>query len=605
MSEQSTSLRASANGPQDMTPSEAFVETLAANGVTDMFGIMGSAFMDAMDIFAPAGIRLIPVVHEQGAGHMADGYARVSGRHGVVIGQNGPGISNCVTAIAAAYWAHSPVVIVTPEAGTMGIGLGGFQEANQLPMFQEFTKYQGHVTHPARMAEFTARCFDRAQAEMGPTQLNIPRDYFYGKVKVEIPQPRRLDRGAGGEQSLDDAAALIAQAKFPVIISGGGVVMADAIEECKALAERLGAPVVNSYLHNDSFPANHPLWCGPLGYQGSKAAMKLLSRADVVIALGSRLGPFGTLPQHGMDYWPKDAKIIQIDADHKMLGLVKKISVGICGDAKAAAIALTQRLEGRTLACDGSRGDRADQIATEKAAWEKELDDWTHERDAYSLDMIEEQKQEKPFSGGQYLHPRQVLRELEKAMPEDVMVSTDIGNINSVANSYLRFNKPRSFFAAMSWGNCGYAFPTIIGAKVAAPHRPAVSYAGDGAWGMSLMETMTCVRHNIPVTAVVFHNRQWGAEKKNQVDFYNRRFVAGELDNQSFAAIARAMGAEGITVDRLEDVGPALKRAIDMQMNEGKTTIIEIMCTRELGDPFRRDALSKPVRMLDKYKDYV
>ncbi|MFL9919989.1 sulfoacetaldehyde acetyltransferase [Paraburkholderia fungorum] len=593
------------SGPQAMTPSEAFVETLAANGVTDMFGIMGSAFMDAMDIFAPAGIRLIPVVHEQGAGHMADGYARVSGRHGVVIGQNGPGISNCVTAIAAAYWAHSPVVMITPEAGTMGIGLGGFQEAKQLPMFQEFTKYQGHVTHPARMAEFTGRCFDRALAEMGPTQLNIPRDYFYGQIKAEIPQPQRLDRGPGGDQRLNEAAELLAQAKFPVIISGGGVVMADAIEECKALAERLGAPVVNSYLHNDSFPADHPLWCGPLGYQGSKAAMKLIQRADVVVALGSRLGPFGTLPQHGMDYWPQNAKIIQIDADHKMLGLVKKISVGICGDAKAAAVALTQRLEGRTLACDASREDRAGHIAAEKAAWEKELDGWTHERDPYSMDMIEEQKNERTPGGGNYLHPRQVLRELEKAMPDDVMVSTDIGNINSVANSYLRFTKPRSFFAAMSWGNCGYAFPTIIGAKVAAPHRPAVSYAGDGAWGMSLMETMTCVRHNIPVTAVVFHNRQWGAEKKNQVDFYNRRFVAGELDNQSFAGIARAMGAEGVTVDRLEDVGPALKRAIDAQMNHGKTTIIEIMCTRELGDPFRRDALAKPVRLLDKYKDYV
>ncbi|CAB3665312.1 Sulfoacetaldehyde acetyltransferase [Paraburkholderia sediminicola] len=593
------------SGPQAMTPSEAFVETLAANGVTDMFGIMGSAFMDAMDIFAPAGIRLIPVVHEQGAGHMADGYARVSGRHGVVIGQNGPGISNCVTAIAAAYWAHSPVVMITPEAGTMGIGLGGFQEAKQLPMFQEFTKYQGHVTHPARMAEFTGRCFDRALAEMGPTQLNIPRDYFYGQIKAEIPQPQRLDRGPGGDQRLNEAAELLAQAKFPVIISGGGVVMADAIEECKALAERLGAPVVNSYLHNDSFPADHPLWCGPLGYQGSKAAMKLIQRADVVIALGSRLGPFGTLPQHGMDYWPQNARIIQIDADHKMLGLVKKISVGICGDAKAAAVALTQRLEGRTLVCDASREERAGEIAAEKAAWEKELDGWTHERDPYSLDMIEEQKDERTPGGGNYLHPRQVLRELEKAMPDDVMVSTDIGNINSVANSYLRFKKPRSFFAAMSWGNCGYAFPTIIGAKVAAPHRPAVSYAGDGAWGMSLMETMTCVRHNIPVTAVVFHNRQWGAEKKNQVDFYNRRFVAGELDNQSFAGVARAMGAEGVTVDRLEDVGPALKRAIDAQMNHGKTTIIEIMCTRELGDPFRRDALAKPVRLLDKYKDYV
>ncbi|WP_035572977.1 sulfoacetaldehyde acetyltransferase [Halomonas halocynthiae] len=600
-----TDTRQVVEGKQVMTPSEAFVETLVANGVTDMFGIMGSAFMDAMDIFAPAGIRLVPVVHEQGAAHMADGYARVSGRHGAVIGQNGPGISNCVTGIAAAYWAHSPVVIVTPETGTTGIGLGGFQECHQLPMFQEFTKYQGHVTHPSRMAEYTGRCFDRAMSEMGPTQLNIPRDYFYGEIECEIPKPARLDRGPGGTKTLNEAAELLAKAKFPVIVSGGGVVMADGVEACKALAERLGAPVVNSYQHNDSFPASHSLWCGPLGYQGSKAGMKLISQADVVVALGTRLGPFGTLPQHGMDYWPKDAKIIQIDADHKMLGLVKKIAVGICGDAKEAAEAITERLASRELVCDATKGERAEQIASEKAAWERELDEWTHEKDPFSLDAIDEARGETPFSGGEYLHPRQVLRELEKAMPEDVMVSTDIGNINAVAHSYLRFEKPRSFFAPMSFGNCGYALPTIMGAKVAAPERPAIAYAGDGAWGMSLMEIMTAVRHEIPVTAVVFHNRQWGAEKKNQVEFYNRRFVAGELDNQSFAEIGRAMGAEGITVDRLEDVGPALKKALDMQMNEGKTCVIEIMCTRELGDPFRRDALKKPVRLLEKYQDYV
>ena len=592
-------------GVQKMTPSEAFVETMVANGVTDIFGIMGSAFMDAMDIFAPAGIRLIPVVHEQGAAHMADGYARVSGRHGVVIGQNGPGISNCVTAIAAAYWAHSPVVIVTPETGTMGMGLGGFQEANQLPMFQEFTRYQAHVVNPRRMAELTGRAFDRAISEMGPTQLNIPRDYFYGEIQCEIPRPMRVERGAGGEHSLHEAAELLAQAKFPVILAGGGVVMGDAVEECKQLAERLGAPVVTGYLRNDAFPASHPLWAGPLGYQGSKAAMKLIAQADVVVALGSRMGPFGTLPQHGMDYWPKNAKIIQVEADHTNLGLVKKISVGIHGDAKAAAKAITQRLQGRTLACDASKEQRAQTIRSEKEAWEKELDSWTHERDAYSLDMIEEAKKEKTFNGGEYLHPRQVLRELEKAMPPRAMVSTDIGNINSVANSYLRFEEPRSFFAPMSFGNCGYALPTIIGAKLAAPDRPAIAYAGDGAWGMSMVEIMTCVRHDIPVTAVVFHNRQWGAEKKNQVDFYNRRFVAGELDNPSFAQIARSMGSEAIVVDRLEDVGAALKRAVDMQMNERKTCVVEILCTRELGDPFRRDALSKPVRFLDKYKDYV
>jgi sulfoacetaldehyde acetyltransferase len=584
-----------------MTPSEAFVETLVANGVTDIFGIMGSAFMDAMDIFAPAGIRLIPVVHEQGGAHMADGYARVSGRHGVVIGQNGPGISNCVTAIAAAYWAHSPVVMITPETGTMGMGLGGFQEANQLPMFEEFTKYQGHVNNPNRMAEFTGRCFDRAMSEMGPTQLNIPRDYFYGDIDVEIPQPMRIDRGPGGEKTLDEAAELIAKAKFPVLLSGGGVVMGDAIEECKALAERLGCPVANSYLHNDSFPASHPLWTGPLGYQGSKAAMSLMSKADVIIALGTRLGPFGTLPQYGIDYWPKEAKIIQVDADHKMLGLVKKISVGICGDAGAAAKALLARIDDKTLACDASRDDRAATIAAEKESWEKELSNWIHENDDYSLDMIEEQKSEE----GNWLHPRQVLRELEKAMPKDVMVSTDIGNINAVSNSYLRFERGRSFFAPMSFGNCGYSLPTMIGAKCAAMDRPAVAYSGDGAWSMSMVEVMTAVRHNIPVTAVVFHNRQWGAEKKNQVDFYGRRFVADELTCQDFNAIAKAMGAEAITVDQLDQVGPALKQAIETQMNDGKTTVIEIMCTRELGDPFRRDALSKPVRHLAKYKDYV
>ena len=422
-------------------------------------------------------------------------------------------------------------------------------------------------------------------------------DYFYADGEFSIPQPRRIDRGAGGEETLNKAVAIIAQAKFPVIVSGGGVVMADGVDECKALAERLGAPVVNSYLHNDSFPASHELWCGPLGYQGSKAAMKLISKADVVIALGTRLGPFGTLPQHDMDYWPKDAKIVQIDADHKMLGLVKPITVGICGDAKAVAEALTEKLSSANLVCDATKAERATKIAQEKVAWEEELDNWIHETDQYSMDMIQDLEEG-------WLHPRQVLRELEKAMPEDVMVSTDIGNINSVANSYLRFEKPRSFFAPMSFGNCGYALPTIIGAKAAAPHRPAVSYAGDGAWAMSMVETMTCIRHDIPVTAVVFHNCQWGAEKKNQVDFYDRRFIADELTDQNFVKIAESMGAEGIHVDKLEEVGPALKKAIDMQMNEGKTTIIEIMCTRELGDPFRKDALSKPVRYLEKYKDY-
>lgn len=583
-------------GRHRMTPSEAFVETLVAQGVTDVFGIVGSAYMDALDLFPAAGIRFVMVAHEQGAAHMADGYARVSGRHGVCIAQNGPGITNFVTAVAAAYWAHSPVVVVTPETGSMTLGLGGFQETEQLPIFSKITKYQAHVNNKARMAELTGRAFDRALLELGPTQLNIPRDYFYGDIEAEIPTPIRIERGAGGEAALAQAADLLAQAKFPVILSGGGVINADGWGEAIALAELLQAPVANSYLHNDSFPANHPLWCGPLGYQGSKAAMKLMARADVVLALGTRLGPFGTLPQHGLDYWPKGAKIIQVDADAKMLGLVKPISVGLCGDAKAAAQALVQRLEGRALACHANRDARLADIRAEKDAWERELAGWTHEKDAWSIETAK---------GSSHMHPREMLRELERAMPARAMVSTDIGNICSVSNSYLRFDEPRSMFAAMAFGNCGYAFPTIIGAKLAAPDRPAIAYVGDGAWGMSFGEIQTCVRENIPVTAVVFNNGQWGAEKKNHVDFYSNRFLGVNLDRQpSWAAVARAMGADGLVVDRVSDVGPALAAAAKAQ-REGRTTVLEMMVTAELGDPFRRDALSKPVRHLDKYRAYV
>ena len=580
-------------GKVKMTPSEAFVETLVSQGVTDIFGIVGSAYMDALDLFETAGIRFISVAHEQGAGHMADGFSRVSGRHGVCIGQNGPGITNFVTPIAAAYWAHSPVVVITPETGSMTLGLGGFQETDQLPIFSKITKFQAHVNNKARMAEMTARAFDRAHIELGPTQLNIPRDYFYGEGDFEIPTPITIERGAGGEGALDEAAELLSKAKFPVILSGGGVIMGNGIDAAIKLAELLDAPVCNSYLHNDSFPANHRLWCGPLGYQGSKAAMKLIAKADVVIALGTRLGPFGTLPQHGIDYWPANAKIIQIDADAKMLGLVKKISVGICGDARAAALALVARLKGKSLACHANRDARLATVAKERKAWEKELDGWTHETDAYSIEVAK---------ASTYMHPRQVLRELEKAMPARAMVSTDIGNICSVSNSYLRFNEPRSMFAAMSFGNCGYAFPTIIGAKLAAPDRPAIAYVGDGAWGISFNEVQTCVRENIPVTAIVFNNGQWGAEKKNHVDFYNRRYLGVALDNQPhWANVAIAMGAEGLRIDQLADVGPALAEACDAQ-KRGRTTILEIMVTKELGDPFRRDALALPTRFLSKYK---
>jgi sulfoacetaldehyde acetyltransferase len=476
------------------------------------------------------------------------------------------------------------VVAITPETGSMTIGLGGFQETEQLPIFSKITRYQAHVNRPERIAELTHRAFQLALLERGPTQVNIPRDYFYGEFDYTIPTPVVVRRAAGSPESLDEAAALLAAARFPVILAGGGVIMSDGQREAVALAEHLEAPVVCSYLHNDAFPASHRLACGPLGYQGSKAAMRILAQADVVLVLGSRLGPFGTLPQYGIEYWPKGAKIIQVDADHRVLGLVKNVDVVVHGDARGAAREILRRLEQSnvTIASRANAAERLAEVERQKRAWAQELEGISS-------------------ASGSPIAPRRALRELARALPKGSMVTTDIGNVCSVANSYLEFDEAPSFFAAMSFGNCGYAFPTAMGAKVAKPNRPAVAYVGDGAWGMSLNEVLTCVREKIAVVAVVFNNGQWGAEKKNQIDYYADRYLGTNLENPSFAAVARAMGADGVTVDHPDQVGDALRAALA----SGRPTVLELMLTQELGEPFRRDALKKPKRLLPKYAAYT
>ncbi len=564
-----------------MTTSEALVETLVAEGITLVPGIVGSAYMDALDLFAAAGIRFLPVCHEQNAIHMADGYARITNRPSFSIAQNGPGITNFVTAVAAAYWAHTPMVFCTPSAASMGTGLGGFQETEQLPIFSKITKWQAQVNRPERMAELFRRAFYIAKAELGPVQVDVPRDYFYGEIETEIYPSPTLERGAGSPEQIEAAARALCQAKFPVIVAGGGVVQGDAVTQARALAEYLTAPVVCSYLHTDAFPASHELAAGPLGYQGSKAAMQLIAEADVVLALGYRLGPFGTLPQYGIDYWPKNAQIIQVDGDHRVLGLTKRVTLGICGDAAQTAQALLERA--RAIAPERTRrGEVVGKIQERKKAWEDELERISSRH-------------------GEPISPRRALKIISETLPKNTVVTTDIGNISSVANSYLHFEEPRRFFAAMSWGNCGYSYPTALGAKLGRPDLPVVAHVGDGAWGMSLAEVMTAVREEIPVVAVVWNNAQWGAEKRNQIDYYSSRFAGTNLANPDFAAVARAMGANGMKVERESELAGTLREALQ----SGKPTVINLVVdSQELGEPFRRDALKKPVRLLEKYKDF-
>ena len=566
------------SGPTRMTPSEAFVETLRAEGVKLVPGIVGSAYMDALDLFPAAGIRFLSVAHEQNAVHMADGMARVTGKPSFVVSQNGPGITNFVTGVAAAYWAHTPMVVCTPAVGTLGVGLGGFQETEQMPIFSKMTKWQVQVNRPERMAELLRRAFYIAKAEMGPVQVDIPRDYFYGDFQTEIYPSLTLERGAGNPDQIEAAAEALASAKNPVILAGGGVVQGDAVKETRELAEYLSAAVACSYLHNDAFPYDHELAVGPLGYQGSKAAMETIAQADVVLALGCRLGPFGTLPQHGLNYWPANARIIQVDADHRVLGLTKRIELGICGDAKQTARAILERLRAK-------HGQRArDAAAIAKIAQQR--DKWRAELDGMSS------------KAGTPISPRHALKTVAEALPDNAIVTTDIGNISSVANSYLRFKEPRRFLAAMSFGNCGYSYPTALGAKLGRPDLPVVAFIGDGAWGMSLAEVMTAVREDIPVVAIVWNNSEWGAEKKNQIDFYDDRFLGTNLKNPDFAGVARAMGANGYKVEKAGDIASTLREAI---ASKRPSVINLVVDSEELGEPFRRDALKMPQRFLERY----
>ncbi len=568
---------------QQMIPSEALVETLVAEGVQTVFGIVGSAFMDALDLLPDAGIRFVSVAHEQAACHAADGLARVTGRPQCCIAQNGPGVANFVSALTAAYWAHSPVVAITPETGSMGIGTGGFQELDQMPMFEAQTVYQVRVNRAERMAELARRAFYMAKTESGPTQLNIPRDYFYGLCTDEIYPTLTVSRGCGSRAALEEAARLLATAEYPVILSGGGVSQADAVADVVALAEHLTAPVVNAYLHNDTFPADHPLAVGPLGYCGSKAAMRTIAKADVVLAIGSRMGPFGTLPQYDIDYWPAGAKLIQVDINASVLGLSRRVDVASLADAGEFARELLPALK----AAAPDRQAVADRLADcerERGIWLDELQGWSSADDAP-------------------MHPRRMLWELSHAMPAGSIVATDIGNNSSMANSYLRFDGARQHIAALSWGNCGFAQGAAMGAKIGATDSPVFSFQGDGAWGISgLGEVMTAVREEIPVIAVVANNHEWGAEKKNQIDYYDDRFVGTDLaENPDFAQLGRDMGAVGIRVTRPQDVRPAVEEALA----SGRPAVLDMVIRggeEVLAEPFRRDALNKAHRLLPKYR---
>jgi sulfoacetaldehyde acetyltransferase len=577
-----------------MTTEEAFIKVLQMHGVEHAFGIIGSAMMPISDLFPAAGIKFWDCAHEVNAGMIADGYTRATGKMSMAIAQNGPGITNIVTPIITAYWNHTPLLLVTPQAANKTIGQGGFQEVKQMAMFEDCVCYQEEVRDPSRIAEVLNRVIEKAKRCSAPAQINVPRDYWTQVIDIELPQIVRIEPPRGGQEAIAEAAKLLSEAKFPVILNGAGVVLGGAIEASKKLAERLDAPVCCNYQHNDAFPGSHPLSAGPLGYNGSKAAMELISKADVVLALGTRLNPFSTLPGYQLDYWPKNARIIQVDINADRIGLTKKVTVGIQGDAKVVAEQIVERLS--SSAGDAGRQERRGLIAQTKSAWLQQLSSMDHEEDTdEGVTWNQRAREREPHR----MSPRQAWRAIQAALPRNVIMSTDIGNNCAIGNAYPTFEEGRKYLAPGMFGPCGYGFPAILGAKIGRPDLPCVGFAGDGAFGISMNEMTACGRNDWPpVTMVIFRNYQWGAEKRNTTLWFDDNFVGTELNaGVEYAKIAEACGLKGVKADTPEALTEALRTAIKEQMENGVTTFIEAVLNQELGEPFRRDAMRKPVHV--------
>tara|TARA_R110000772_G_scaffold49123_8_gene112995 strand:+ start:13740 stop:15521 length:1782 start_codon:yes stop_codon:yes gene_type:complete len=576
-----------------MNTEEAFVKVLQMHGIEHAFGIIGSAMMPISDLFPKAGITFWDCAHECNAGMMADGFTRSSGKMAMCVAQNGPGITNFVTPVKTAYWNHTPMLLVTPQAANKTIGQGGFQEIPQMALFEDMVCYQEEVRDPTRIAEVLNRVITEAWRGSGPAQINVPRDFWTQIVDIDLPQVIELERPSGGKQAIADAAKMLSGAKFPVILNGAGVVLSGGIEASKALAERLSAPVCCGYQHNDAFPGSHPLFAGPLGYNGSKAGMELISKADVVLALGTRLNPFSTLPGYGMDYWPKNAKIIQVDIKAERIGLTKKVDVAIQGDAKQVAEQILAGLA--PTAGDAGRKEREDLISTTKSRWLQTLSSMDHEDDDPGTTWNERARNKHP----ERMSPRMAWRAIQAALPRDAIISSDIGNNCAIGNAYPTFEQGRKYLAPGLFGPCGYGFPSIMGAKIACPDTPVVGFAGDGAFGISANEMTAVGRDEWPaITMVIFRNYQWGAEKRNTTLWYQDNFVGTELDlDVQYAKIAEACGLKGVQVTTMQELTEALDAAVKAQMENKTTTFIEVILNQELGEPFRRDAMKAPVEV--------
>ena len=556
--------------PQSMKAGEAVVEMLRQEGVTHIFGIVGSSFLDILDpLYDRDDIEFVGVRHEQGAALMADGFSRITGAPSVCLVTNGPGVLNLTYGIAAAYVAHSPVVVLAPSASRDHQYRDSTQEFDQVSLFRPITKASFTINKVERLPDALRQAFRVATSgQMGPVLLDIPRDLMPGSdLELDLLPPEAYrtgqTRSRGDRNLVDKAARVLLAAQRPVIIAGGGIQFSMASEEVTQLADTLGAAIVTTYGRADAVPSGHPKFLGHLGRLGSPEGIEAIRRADVILAAGTGLGQSTTFFDHR--FIPADASIVQIDIEPREIGRHYPVSVGIEGDARAVLEDLIARVR--------ETEPRPNQ------EWLAEIADWKARRSERLA--AEERLSSMPMK------PQRVYAELRKVMPRDAIVCLDAGLAPNFGQDRLDFAQPRSLIMPQDLGGLGFSFPESLGASFAAPDRTVVNFNGDGGFLFNAQEFETAVRYGLKSISVVLNNNCWGSEKAYQRYAFNERYVGADTVNPRYDKYAELFGGNGFYVENPADIGDVFLAALKA---EGPS-IIEI--------PIDPDEMPRPARLAE------
>lgn len=552
-----------------MSGGQAAVEALRAEGTRHVFGLIGSATMEMFDaLYDVDDVTFIGVHDERTGTHMADGYARASGGAGVVLaGQNGPGATNLVTGLAQAKAAYSPVISIAGALSTAHQYRDAFQEVDQQALFAPITKKTWTVPSADRVPEIFREAFRTALApRRGPVQVNLPRDVLAAQADfADWPAPssyRPDSLPSAHPDQIKAAAQMLANAERPVILAGGGIKNSRGDAAALALAEALNAPIITSPGHGDAVPFGHPLNAGQMGPRGNAVASRLAKEADVILALGTRLGFNSTF--YSYDNINRDASIIQVELEPTAIGRFFPVEIGIWGDAPETARQLTAALDSlqRRAAADAW----TDAFKTERTAF-------LAARDADAV-------------GGDPIQPSGLFKALRAVMPADVAMTFDAGTLCLQGTDAFALPGPRSLFSPLDFGLVGFSFAAGLGVKLAMPDRPVVSMMGDGGFGMTVSELSTAVDHKINTVTIVMNNGCWGAEKAYQRDFFNGRYVGADVSSPPFDKLAELYGAAGFHVDKLADVGGAVEAALA----SNRPAVVNVAVDPSALYSFRRDS---------------